>query len=178
MNIEIEGQGRPLQRLGYVVDDIEIDDAIGTQNGAELVRVHWLGDRDTPGNTRTYRLSSRGSWVDANRRLIYTNIGTRIPKWVDKKTGDSFDWTLPKPDAPPTLSVIYPSQSSEDILESILDVDVFPRNFSDYFTLTLDLVSPANISIGVYKYKSGRASGRQAIFLQTLEPSGELVYSL
>ena len=114
LNIEIEGQGRPLQRLGYVVENPETS---GLQNGTQFVRLHSIPDR----YSRNYRISSGDDWEYHKGRLFGVSTRGRSPYWYDVKNDIKYNWDLPKPETALTLEINYPDAISGDNYEAIRD---------------------------------------------------------
>ena len=100
LNLEVEGQGRPVPRLGYVVDtELEVDGI-----GNRFIKVHDLGNQYRDPVSRAYRLNVNQVTQYDNRRLFIVD-GGGVPTWRDIQSNKQYLWHLPKPKDRPTLSL-------------------------------------------------------------------------
>lgn len=82
VNIAVEGQGRPVSRMGYVVDDsVEVDGL-----GDKLVRVHDLGNSVRESTTRTFRLFSYQDYAVHKGRMFITGGGQSDNTWINLRS--------------------------------------------------------------------------------------------
>ena len=82
VNIGVDGQGLPMARMGYVVDDAVEVDGLGDQ----LVRVHDLGNSFRESTTRTFRLFSYQDYAVHKGRMFITGGGQTDNKWINLRS--------------------------------------------------------------------------------------------
>ena len=88
MNIELEGQGRPLQRLGYIVENVETS---GLQNGTQLIKVHDLGNSQREAVSRFYRISADDSYI-VNKGRLFVSRPEASNHWYDIDINERYTW--------------------------------------------------------------------------------------
>ena len=97
VNVGVEGQGRPVPRLGYVVDETLEVDGLGDQ----LVRIHDLGNANRPSLTRTYRLFSNDTYENKSSRLFVASSDATY--WINLQNKNKYNWGLEGPTLAPTV---------------------------------------------------------------------------
>ena len=100
VNIAVEGQGRPVSRMGYVVDDTLEVEGLGDQ----LIKAHDLGSPHRSPVSRTFRLSSHQDYVINKGRLFVSGGGQFSNKWIDLEDDDLTEFNLVLPELTDALN--------------------------------------------------------------------------
>lgn len=107
LNIMVEGQGRPVQRLGYTpVENVETS---GEVNGNQLIRVHDLGNSQRSAISRFYRLVSNESYIDTKGRLFVSDPDENRNEWHDIQNDISYRWDFTELEHAPLIERISPA---------------------------------------------------------------------
>ena len=121
VNIGVEGQGRPVPRLGYVVDETLEVDGLGDQ----LIKVHELGNSYREPVSHSYRIFSDENYINHKGRLFIS--GRSDNKWIDLQSGNVYDWGLESPE-------LVPSVTPPRTLPDRDDVNIIPNVFTVVYT--------------------------------------------
>ena len=156
LNWEIDPIGRPLLRKGY---EVSTETELGT--GAQVVKVHFIGDRHDNPVSKIYRFDAGVAWVYDAGRLFVTGDGN--PKWIDIKTETEHVWGVDKPIG--GINSITPAIVKTHESSSTNAADFRTFNFAIFYTWSsteFSIESPPTVAkpvvIQILKNTRGNAS--------------------